>query len=152
MFCSVETETVLTIPFIINLRQKEKQKNHPTYIKLVNKLSQQQVCMRNFTYIVQQGIWFFIVLWNSLASPGFNPNEQLKKRRPFREMSKKPGLFKLWIPIILRVSGTFFKKTQARLVVQIKAATQKLHHKRNFSPFSFTQLKCLFQHFWGYVT
>ena len=26
MFYSVETETVLTIPFIINLRQKEKQK------------------------------------------------------------------------------------------------------------------------------
>ena len=151
MFYSVETETVLTIPFIINLRQKEKQKNHPTYVILVNKLSQQQVFMRNCTYIVQQGIWFFIVLWNSLASPGFNPNEQLKKRRPFREMSKK-AWFVQWIPIILRVSGTFFKKTQAQLVVQIKAATQKLHHKRNFSPFSFTQLKYLFQHFWGYVT
>ena len=40
MFYSVETETVLTIPFIINLRQKEKQKNHPTYVILVNKLSQ----------------------------------------------------------------------------------------------------------------
>ena len=40
MFYSVVTETVLTIPFIINLRRKEKQKNHSTYVILVNKLSQ----------------------------------------------------------------------------------------------------------------